>query len=101
MAALDNRMGRIRTIRPDFFLHDGLFDLESNSRLPLRLAFAGLWTQCDREGRFKWRPRRLKPENLMLWIQKPQLIVPNNTMSDMGVSEQDSREIAAYLYTLR
>ena len=41
------------------------------------------------------------PENLMLWIQKPQQIVPNNAMPDMGVSEQDSRDITAYLYTLR
>jgi hypothetical protein len=52
-------MGRIRTIKPEFFLHEGLFDLEEESGLPIRLAFAGLWTQCDREGRFKWRPRRL------------------------------------------
>ncbi len=41
------------------------------------------------------------PENLMLWIQKPQLVIPNNAMPDMGISEQDSRDIAAYLYTLR
>jgi cytochrome c2 len=41
------------------------------------------------------------PDNLMLWIQKPQQVVPNNAMPDMGISEQDSRDIAAYLYTLR
>jgi cytochrome c2 len=41
------------------------------------------------------------PDNLMLWIQKPQQVVPHNAMPDMGVSEQDSRDIAAYLYTLR
>lgn len=40
------------------------------------------------------------PENLMLWIQKPQQVVPNNAMPDMGIGEQDSRDIAAYLYTL-
>jgi cytochrome c1 len=40
------------------------------------------------------------PENLMLWIQKPQQVVPNNAMPNMGVSDQDSRDIAAYLYTL-
>lgn len=54
-------MGRIRTIKPEFFLHDGLYDAESATGLPLRLAFAGLWTLCDREGRFEWRPRRMKP----------------------------------------
>lgn len=53
-------MGRIRTIKPEFFTHSGLFDAEQETHLPLRLAFAGLWTQCDREGRFKWRPRELK-----------------------------------------
>ena len=53
-------MGRIRTIKPEFFKHGGLFDAEYETDLPLRLAFAGLWTCCDREGRFKWRPRELK-----------------------------------------
>jgi len=53
-------MGRIRTIKPEFFLDERLADLEFESGLPLRLAFAGLWTQADREGRFEWRPRRLK-----------------------------------------
>ncbi len=53
-------MGRIRTIKPEFFKHEGLFDAELETGLPLRLAFAGLWTQCDREGRFSWRPRQLK-----------------------------------------
>jgi hypothetical protein len=53
-------MGRIRTVKPEFFSHEGLFDLEQETGLPIRLAFAGLWCECDREGRFDWRPRRLK-----------------------------------------
>jgi hypothetical protein len=53
-------MGRIRTIKPEFFKHSELFDAEQETKLPLRLAYAGLWTCCDREGRFKWRPRELK-----------------------------------------
>lgn len=53
-------MGRIRTIKPEFFLHEGLFDLELETGMPMRIAYVGLWTQADREGRFKWRPRRLK-----------------------------------------
>jgi len=53
-------MGRIRTIKPEFFLHEGLFDLEAKTGYPIRVIFAGLWTQADREGRFLWRPRRLK-----------------------------------------
>ena len=53
-------MARIRTIKPKFFQHEQLFEAEENSGLPLRLAYVGLWTQCDREGRFEWRPRQLK-----------------------------------------
>lgn len=50
---------RIRTIKPEFFTHEGIFTAEAETGLPLRLAFAGLWCACDREGRFKWEPRRL------------------------------------------
>jgi hypothetical protein len=53
-------MARIRTIKPGFFRHEGLFDAEREDGLPLRLAFAGLWTAADREGRFRWKPRELK-----------------------------------------
>jgi hypothetical protein len=53
-------MARIRTIKPEFFRHEDLFAAEKESGLPLRLVFAGLWTACDREGRFRWRPRALK-----------------------------------------
>lgn len=50
---------RIRTIKPEFFTHERLFDAERESNLPLRLAFAGLWCAADRDGRFRWEPRRL------------------------------------------
>ena len=53
-------MSRIRTVKPELFKHEDLFDAEQNSQLPLRLAFIGLFTVADREGRFKWRPRTLK-----------------------------------------
>ena len=53
-------MARIRTIKPEFFRHEGLFELERETGLPVRVAFAGLWTAADREGRFKWRPKQLK-----------------------------------------
>jgi cytochrome c len=38
------------------------------------------------------------PNNLMSWIQHPHQIEPHTLMPDMEVSEQDSRDIAAYLY---
>jgi len=41
------------------------------------------------------------PDNLMSWIQHPHQIEPHTLMPDMGVSEQDSRDIAAYLYAQR
>jgi len=50
---------RIRTIKPEFFHHEGLFEAELDTKLPLRVAFAGLWCIADREGRFKWEPRRI------------------------------------------
>jgi len=50
---------RIRTIKPEFFLHEVLVELEQSSKLPVRLAFIGLWCIADREGRFKWEPRKL------------------------------------------
>ncbi len=53
-------MGRIRTVKPELFTHDELFDAEVELGLPLRIAFIGLFTVADREGRFKWRPRQLK-----------------------------------------
>jgi hypothetical protein len=53
-------MSRIRTIKPELFRHEKLFEAESTFKLPLRVAFMGLFTCCDREGRFRWRPRQLK-----------------------------------------
>ena len=41
------------------------------------------------------------PENLTRWLQHPPQIEPKTAMPDMGVTEQDSRDIAAYLYTLK
>jgi len=55
-------MARIRTVKPDLFKHEDLFDAEREEGLPLRLAFIGLFTVADREGRFKWKPRTLKTD---------------------------------------
>lgn len=50
---------RIRTIKPEFYIHADLYDAEVESGLPVRVAFSGLWCAADREGRFKWKPREL------------------------------------------
>src|SRR5919198_3781207 len=41
------------------------------------------------------------PDNMIKWIQRPQDVDPKNVMPNMGVTDQDARDIAAYLYTLR
>lgn len=41
------------------------------------------------------------PPNLIRWIQHPQQVEPKTAMPDLGVTDQDARNIAAYLYTLR
>ena len=41
------------------------------------------------------------PENMIKWIREPQEIQPGTAMPELGVTEQDGKDIAAYLYTLR
>jgi mono/diheme cytochrome c family protein len=40
------------------------------------------------------------PENMVAWLQDPQRFDPLSAMPDLGVTEKDARDIAAYLYTL-
>jgi cytochrome c len=42
-----------------------------------------------------------QPVNLIHWIRDPQSVVPGNAMPNMGISEDDARDIATYLYTLK
>ena len=54
-------MARIRTVKPEFFRHEGLQDLEkSHKGKNAMLVFIGLWGHCDKGGKFEWRPRQLK-----------------------------------------
>jgi cytochrome c len=41
------------------------------------------------------------PDNMMRWIRNPQGINPKTLMPNVGVTENDARDIAGYLYTLR
>jgi len=41
------------------------------------------------------------PENLVRWIRFPRETDPDTLMPDMEVTEADSRDLAAFLYTLR
>jgi hypothetical protein len=58
---LEGIMSRIRNIKPDFFRHEGLQDLERENagKYPM-FVFEGLWTKSDRQGVFEWKPRMLK-----------------------------------------
>jgi cytochrome c1 len=41
------------------------------------------------------------PENLVRWVQSPQSVEPKTAMPTLGLSDQQARDVAAYLYTLR
>ena len=41
------------------------------------------------------------PENLVHWLRSPQAVVPGNAMPDVGLSDAQARDIAAYLYAER
>lgn len=41
------------------------------------------------------------PDNMMRWIEDPQSIERGTAMPKLGVSHDEARHIAAYLYTLR
>lgn len=41
------------------------------------------------------------PENLVRWIRSPKSIEPGTAMPALGLSDQEARDAAAYLYTLR
>ena len=41
------------------------------------------------------------PENLVSWLRNPQAIEPHTAMPALGLTDQQARDVAAYLYTLR
>jgi mono/diheme cytochrome c family protein len=41
------------------------------------------------------------PANMVAWLRAPKQVNPESAMPDLGVSERDARDIAAYLRTLR
>jgi cytochrome c1 len=40
------------------------------------------------------------PENMVRWLRNPQEMTPFTAMPDLGVTEGEARDIAAYLATL-
>jgi len=41
-----------------------------------------------------------KPENLVRWVTSPQSVEPHTAMPNLGLTDQQARDVAAYLYTL-
>ena len=41
------------------------------------------------------------PDNMIRWIQHPQALSPGTAMPELGASDQQARDMAAYLYSLR
>lgn len=44
---------------------------------------------------------RNTPDDMVTWLRNPQSVVPGNAMPNFGLSEEQARDIAAYLYTLK
>ncbi|HYF08169.1 MAG TPA: c-type cytochrome [Acetobacteraceae bacterium] len=40
------------------------------------------------------------PEHLVAWLQDPQAMAPGSAMPNLGLTEAEARDAAAYLYTL-
>jgi cytochrome c1 len=38
---------------------------------------------------------------MIAWLRNPQKILPGNAMPDMQLTQEQARDIAAYLYTLK
>ena len=43
--------------------------------------------------------RQNRPPNVERWIMHPQQILPGSLMPDLGVNDDQARDIVAYLYT--
>jgi cytochrome c2 len=42
-----------------------------------------------------------EPDSLVHWLRVPRHVVPSTAMPELGLGEQEARDVAAYLYTLR
>jgi cytochrome c len=44
---------------------------------------------------------RNEPDNMLRWLQNPPGVDPKTAMPHLNLSEQDARDVAGYLYTLK
>lgn len=78
-------MARIRTVKPEVYRHEGLYEIEKRTGLPIRLFWIGLFAVCDRAGRFKWRPGSIKLDVLPFDDVDVALILDELWMADFLV----------------
>jgi cytochrome c oxidase assembly factor CtaG/cytochrome c2 len=55
-----------------------------------------------------WRQRKIiageipnEPDRLIIWLEMPQAVEPGTDMPNMGLSDGEARDIAAYLYSIK
>lgn len=94
-------MPRIRTVKPGFFRHELLQELEvSHKSLKPMLVYQGLWTQSDKFGRFEWKPKTLKLDILPFIpfdIEKSMdILVDNNFVTRYEVSGKQYGQIDTF-----
>lgn len=92
-------MARIRTVKPDFFRHEGLQELEEKHPR-LMLFFAGLWCQCDKAGHFRWKPKQIKLDVLPFIEYDPstylEVLEVNGYLSRYSADGEDYGEVANF-----
>jgi cytochrome c2 len=66
-------------------------------------AIASVGPPLDKLGNRFYLAGQLKntPDNLIKWVQRPQMFRPGSAMPNLGVTPVDAKDIAAYLYTLK
>ena len=67
----------------------------SDARGTVGPSLAGIATRAELSGGLA-----NTPDNMVRWLRDPQGVKPGSGMPNLGVSERDGRDMAAYLYTL-
>lgn len=88
-------MARIRTVKPEFFRHELLQELEINHPgAYCMLVFEALWGHADANGVFPWQPRQLKLD--ILPFLPFDMAATLDILKDHGFIEQYEVEGKAY-----
>lgn len=95
-------MARIRTVKPCFFRHLELIELEiRNGECKPMLVFEALWSQCDKNGVFEWKPRYLQLDIIPFYWEATgkQLVDTLELLCDNGFIEglTDGHKVYGYV----